>query len=108
MIKYYKLEGKEVVPGDDLMEWGQWFEQAKRSLASTVVAPGIRVSTCFLGIDHNFGRTGPPLVFETMIFGGEHDQYTERYSTWDDAINGHYEAVMLATMPADEGVKSDE
>lgn len=103
----YILDGKNPVPCDDILEWGKWYENAKRSIANTMVTPDIRVSTVFLGIDHNFGTSGTPVLFETMIFGGPHDQYTERYTTWDDAINGHYEAVMLATMPA-KGVKSDE
>ena len=30
-----------------------------------------------------------------MIFGGEHDQYQERYSTWDEAIEGHKNACKL-------------
>jgi hypothetical protein len=50
------------------------------------------VSTVFLGLDHQWGD-GPPLVFETMIFGGEHDQYQERYSTWDEAEAGHKQGV---------------
>ena len=31
------------------------------------------ISTVFLGIDHNFNLEGPPLLFETMIFGGIKD-----------------------------------
>lgn len=39
----------------------------------------IYVSTVFLGLDHSFGSFGEckPVLFETMIFGGEHDQYQE-------------------------------
>ena len=36
-----------------------------------------------------------PILFETMIFGGEHHEYQERYTTWDEAIKGHKEAVAL-------------
>ena len=46
------------------------------------------VSTVFLGIDHNFGE-GKPLLFETMVFGGKLDEETERYSTWEEAVEGH-------------------
>jgi hypothetical protein len=56
---------------------------------------GADVSTVFLGLDHSFGH-GPPLLFETMIFGGERDQYQERYSTLQDAMDGHDRAVELA------------
>ena len=46
------------------------------------------VSTVFLDIDHSFDD-GEPLLFETMIFGGENDGYRYQYLTWDDAVKGH-------------------
>lgn len=46
------------------------------------------VSTVFLGLDHQFDD-GPPLLFETMIFGGKHDDYCERYATIEEARDGH-------------------
>ena len=48
----------------------------------------VRVSTVFLGLNHAFGD-GPPLWFETMVFGGELDQEQERYSTIEQARLGH-------------------
>lgn len=54
------------------------------------------VSTVFLGLDHQFGD-GPPLVFETMIFGGEHDQEQWRYSTIEEAREGHDRAVQIVS-----------
>ncbi len=53
-----------------------------------------RVSTVFLGLDHQYGD-GPPLVFETMVFEGEGfgDLYCERYATWEDAEAGHNHTV---------------
>ena len=53
------------------------------------------VSTVYLGIDHGF--EGNPLIFETMIFGGDfEDQYCERYATLGEAIEGHQRAVKFA------------
>ncbi|MEO9497665.1 MAG: hypothetical protein ABJG42_24540 [Vibrio splendidus] len=50
------------------------------------------ISTVFLGLDHNpFG--GKPILFETMIFGGKHDDYQERYCTWDEAAQRHQSIV---------------
>ena len=46
------------------------------------------VSTVFLFIDHNFGD-GPPLLFETMVFGGKMDGYQIRCSTWEQAVIQH-------------------
>lgn len=56
----------------------------------------VEVSTVFLSLDHQFfGGVGPPLVFETMIFGGEHDLYQTRCSTWAEAENMHKVACRL-------------
>jgi len=51
----------------------------------------VRVSTTFLGLDHNFFGDGPPLLFETMIFGadGKPWDYQERCTTWVQAEAMH-------------------
>lgn len=50
----------------------------------------IMVSTVFLGLDHRMdGIEGPPVVFETMVFGGDFDQEQERYCTYEEAKKGH-------------------
>jgi hypothetical protein len=51
------------------------------------------VSTVWLGLDHSFGR-GPPLIFETMIFGGSHDQQMWRYASREAALEGHNRIVI--------------
>lgn len=38
-----------------------------------------------------------PLLFETLIFGGEHDGDMWRYSTWDEAKAGHGHVVTSMT-----------
>lgn len=91
MSERYILEGKKTVPCEDLMEWAKWFEQADRTVAKDDVN-GVSVSTVFLGLNHAFGES-QPMLFETMVFGGEHDQDCERYSTWDEAETGHKETV---------------
>jgi hypothetical protein len=57
----------------------------------------ITVSTVFLGIDHRFDLSPgtKPILWETMIFGGKHDQYQQRYTSEADAKNGHIVAVLL-------------
>jgi hypothetical protein len=89
---YYKLDGSTahtVVSCSSLYEWVEWFESADRVVRQEERA-GVRLSTVFLGIDHRFGDgPGPPLVFETMIFGGERDGDCWRYATWDEAESGH-------------------
>jgi hypothetical protein len=49
----------------------------------------IRVSTVFIQLDHNWDPDGQPLLFETMIFGGEYDNDMWRYTTWNEAKAGH-------------------
>ena len=91
-IDKYKLDGHKTVPCENLMEWAQWFETADRRVLKTILKGpdniDIKVSTVFLGLNHNLGE-GEPILFETMVFGGAHDQEEERYSTWDEAEEGH-------------------
>ena len=85
----------------DLMTWARWLEKdhSQRVVAQTKLANDIvLVSTVFLGIDHNFSEEGPPILFETMVFGMLEDDemaesYCWRYSSWDDAETGHAMAV---------------
>jgi hypothetical protein len=90
----YILEGKTPKIVTDLMTWATWFETADRTVAKDQIGD-VRISTVFLGINHQWGN-GPPLIFETMIFEGPHDGYQTRSSTWDEAEKQHAEAVALA------------
>ena len=87
MIDKYILKGQEAIPCPDMLNWDQWFEKADRIVAKDTVGDS-DVSTIFLGLDHSFGE-GPPLLFETMVFGGMLSDAMDRYSTWDDAVDGH-------------------
>jgi len=93
MKGYYILEGKNVKYVGDLIKWATWFETADRIVKSDMI-DGIYISTVFLGIDHGYPfEEVPPILFETMIFGGEEDGYQERYSTWEQAEAGHEKAI---------------
>ena len=94
MGKYYILDGHTVVVCDNVLQWAMWFKKANRHIDKTIKGE-VEVSTVFLGLDHSFGD-GAPLLFETMIFGGEHDQYQERYATWEEAEAGHKKACAIA------------
>jgi hypothetical protein len=87
-LGHYILNGHEPVEIDDLLAWGEWFETADRHVARDELAPGVIVSTVFLGLDHQFGN-GPPILFETMVFDDYERGDGERYSTWDEAETGH-------------------
>lgn len=89
--RYYYLVGTLAVPvpHDDVRLWARSFERAERVLKQEYVGD-LMVSTVFLGMDHNFLGDGPPLIFETMVFGSSWtEQDTERYSTWLEAMQGH-------------------
>ncbi|MGW1814173.1 hypothetical protein ACWCQM_11505 [Streptomyces sp. NPDC002125] len=64
--------------------------------------PTIRheVSTVWLGSNHNYGY-GDPLTFETMVFGDDDEEYSQRYATEEAAKVGHAETVTVvaATVP---------
>jgi hypothetical protein len=64
----------------------------------------ITVSTVFLCLDHaHFG--GPPILWETMTFGGPDDQAQQRYASREAAEDGHREAVTVTLAALDaEGV----
>ena len=57
---------------------------------------GYQVSTVWLGLDHNLWGEGPPLIFETMIFGtGPLADSCWRYPTRAAALAGHDQACAL-------------
>jgi hypothetical protein len=72
--------------------WGELFEARDYQRVASTEIDDARVSTVWLGIDHSFGG-GPPIIFETMVFGGPHDQAQMRYSTEAEAIDGHARTV---------------
>jgi len=87
MSDLYILKDRKPQKTDDLEEWGKGMDQERHVGDTTIM--GIRISTVFLGIDHNYKRTGPPILYETMIFGGYFDQAQWRYETWEQAEIGH-------------------
>jgi len=89
MIKHYILEGEDIV-AVDLMTWARWMQAAlEECVVDKTTIGDAEVSTVFLGLDHSFGYNGPPLLFETLVFGGELDGQMHRYSTREEAQIGH-------------------
>ena len=79
----------------DRRRWAEWYEKNDQNrLVALDEVGNAEVSTVFLGIDYSHGR-GAPLLYETMIIGGNHD-YQRRYSNREEAKVGHNEAVELA------------
>jgi hypothetical protein len=95
--RFYRLKpDHSVEPVADAVEWGKAWE-AERRVDLTELAPGISVSTVFLGIDHNWSGKGRPVLFETMTFDDYGGGDCWRWSTWDEAIAGHARAVAELT-----------
>ena len=86
--RHYILDGHTPVAAD-LMTWARWFETNfdNRIVAKSRVW-GCEVSTVFLGLDHQWGG-GPPLLFETLVFGGPLDGKMYRVTTWEEAEAAH-------------------
>lgn len=91
---HWILDGQTPVP-TDLITWARWFEDnhGNRHVGNDFVdTPDgkIRVSTVFLGLDHNFSPAGPPLLFESLVFFADGETGDmDRYNSWNDAARGH-------------------
>jgi len=94
---YYDRQGEPMT----MQQWAQRFEDEDyRHIARDVIgpdepldpAPLITVSTFWLGLNHNW-RSDEPLIYETIIIGGEHDATGMRYATEKQARDGHRRAV---------------
>lgn len=97
-------------PCANVLAWAAWFETADRIVAQTEVGR-YEVSTVFLGVDHGFGHTSRPVLWETMVFGRPYVHRKTgvlmrsvvprfiggalRYSSRADAELGHAETVAL-------------
>jgi len=64
----------------DMMKWAKWVQESESRRVGLEKIGDVKVSTVFLGIDHNFSKDGPPVLWETMVFGGDKDQEMERCS----------------------------
>jgi hypothetical protein len=120
---YFDRRGRPIGPA----EWARKHADREYSVVAQHWVRGWMVSTVWLGLNHNFTRQGPPIIFETMIFApkdatigregegweaGEDafgtdapdlDQYQERYPTETAAQAGHDRALaaMIDQLGAD-------
>lgn len=97
MTGFYILKDGKPVKVRDIYEWAEKFEHAERTIA-VAESGGVRVSTVFLGVDQNHWGKGPPILFETMVFGGKGDHEMRRYATLEEARLGH-ERMVAAWLP---------
>src|SRR3546814_17452682 len=87
-LMHYKLDGRRSVPCDSLVEWSMWMAEGDRRVAGTWI-DDVRISTVFLGLDHNHALGGDPLLFEPMVFVDGVTNERRRYLNWEEAAAGH-------------------
>lgn len=93
--KYTLDDAGNPVSEPDLMKRAIWMKKElhkKKRVAETHVGR-IWISTVFLGLDHRFDRSGPPVLWETMIFIGSRSGGCHRYTSLEEAKIGHAIAV---------------
>jgi hypothetical protein len=97
---YITVGDDHVVVRADLFTWARWHEDVEGRRVGRDCIGDVRISTVCLGVDHRCCGGGPPLIFETLISGGELDGEMWRCSTWDDAEIGHRMAVKRVSRSA--------
>lgn len=94
MMKCYDRDGN---PLPDEWEYGargnisHWATDQR--VGRTVIGETVVSTVSLMGIDHNYSPDGPPIIFETMIFGPGYDNDLRRYPTEEQAMRGHIAAL---------------
>jgi hypothetical protein len=84
---HYGRDGRPM----SMREWSARLEDdlAYKHVRASAPLEGVEVSTVWIGLDYRMLGLGPPLIFETMVFGGELDGHARRWSTEGEAEAGH-------------------
>ncbi len=110
MIDFFDKDGNPL----DLDTWARLYEDEDyRRIARTTIISAANpevaydVSTVWLGNNHAYSG-GPPLIFETMVFGdGSLDLDCWRYTTEGQARRGHDDAITMVAATMDDPVIMD-
>lgn len=92
---FYNPDGEPI----DVHVWGalrEDFEGSCRVAEDTI--GDAYVSTAWIGIDLGHHQYSPPLIFETMVFGGRMDMEVRRAATREQALAVHQETVGLVRL----------
>jgi hypothetical protein len=104
---YYDRQGQPMT----LHQWAEKFhDEHYTHLARDVIgpdepldpAPLITVSTYWLGVNPNW-RNEEPLIYETLIIGGQYDATAMHYATETQAREGHQRVFICSTATARNG-----
>jgi len=103
---YYLHEDKSITPCS-LAEWSEQRQEMSRKRTKHVndeMVDGKRVSTVWIGMNHSF-KNGKPHILKTMVFSEKGDDiYCRRYSTWNEAVEGHKKAVQWVKDGSKDGI----
>ena len=93
IMSYYDKTGKPITPAEFFgLKWDSAGSVSDYAKVAFDQLDHCAISTVWLGLNHNF-YDGPPLIFESMVFGGASDGDMRRYATEDEALAGHRRAV---------------
>lgn len=91
---WIQIDGNPIAV-DDIAVWAEWISDPDNKIVRKTDVGETEVSTVFLGVNHNFRDEGPPILYETLVFGGPLDQEMYRYATREAAEAGHEAMVKL-------------
>lgn len=94
-MKYFVLDENNNVVPCSLLDWGKLYSEQgndRRRVAKDDIDDKY-ISTVFLGLDHGGNTDSEPALFETMVFHKGIDIFCARYSTWEEAAEGHKKVI---------------
>jgi len=88
-IPLYILDENKNVVKCSVEDFEKWVSIPGNKIIKQEYCRNFKISTVFLGMDHSY-NSNISLWFETMIFNeNDQDVYCERYTTYDQAVEGH-------------------
>ena len=97
-MKFYLLDGDKKPYNVTLEESYKLYDNPEMKITKQEYIGDILVSTVFLGIDHSFGKSEIPVLWETMVFGGLYNEFTQRYTSHEEALKGHSEIINMINL----------
>lgn len=85
--------GEPITYTGSLKDWASFYMDSDKRIVKQEIVHNSKISTVFLAFDHQFGK-GPPILWETMVFGGKLDGEQNRCGgPRQNAINMHNQMV---------------